>query len=211
MDAQLMDVAGQAELLDEGLRVLAEIGRQRLAVPHRQQPLAEENRDRDASGQPAERRQGRIRNSRSRAGPASCEASKDEHVHRRAREREHRSRMGAEHQRHQHLRRRTRPSRTAITTMTGQKRRDGAVDADERGQERDHQHHQDDQSRCDCRRHGRSAPAGPGRDAGPLEPRADDEQRRHEDRRRVAESGKALIDREHPVAQRASAQPYRPR
>ena len=43
------------------------------------------------------------------------------------------------------------PSRTAITTDDGQERGDGAVDADERRQHGDEQHHQHDAAASGCR------------------------------------------------------------
>ena len=79
-----------------------------------------------------------------------------------------------------------------------QQRRDRAVDADERGQQRDEQPREEQQPGAALLAGlGDEQLAGPGGDAGPLQAGADDEQRRDEDHRGVAEAGERLVERKH--------------
>ena len=200
-----MDIAGQAELLDEGGGVFAQVGRKRLAGPHRQQALAEKDRDGHASGDQRDAHEGELEIAEP-AGAGVLGGLEDQHVHRRAGQRQHRARMRAEDQRHQHLRRRT-PQTHGHDHDHRQERRDGAVDADQRGKDADHQHHQDDQPRAAVAGAVDQDLSRPGRDAGPLEPGAHDEQRSNEDRRGVPEAGEALVERENagrPQGERAT-------
>ena len=79
----------------------------------------------------------------------------------------------------------------------GQQRRDRAVDADQRGQRGDQQHHEDDQPRPALARARDQLLPGPRRHAGGVERLADDEQRGDEEHRRVAEAGERCVEVEH--------------
>lgn len=97
-----MDAIPQAELLDEGAGMLAQIRRQQAAFPLRQQTLAEEDGDRDSTGQKRYSGEGILEVAE--AVPAGLQHRLvDKDVHGGSRKREHGPRMTAEDKRHQKL------------------------------------------------------------------------------------------------------------
>ena len=114
-----------------------------------------------------------------------------DHVDRRPRQGEHRPRVRAEREREQQLRRRPAQADREHDHHRHQ-RGDRAVDTDQRRQRGDEQHHQHDEPRPALPCCVDQALTGPDRDAGRVEGRAHDEQRRDEDDRRIAEAGDRL-------------------
>ena len=121
---------------------------------------------------------------------------RDDHVDGRPRQCEQRSGVSAERHRQEELgRRAAEPDRHQDDDR--QQRRDGAVDADQRCEDRDQQQHQHEEP-CAAR----PDPADqllprPGRHSRRVERLADDEERRDEDDRRVAEACECLVETEH--------------
>ena len=130
----------------------------------------------------------------------------DDDVDRRPGEGEQRPGMSSERERHEDLGRRH-VEADGHHGDDGQKRGDGAVHADQRCEHGHEQHHQDDQSRAAVSRAGNQLLPGPGGDARRVEPFADDEQRRDEDHRRVAEAGERLLEVEDARSPRARERP----
>ena len=133
--AQLEDAAGEAVLLDQRLGVAAEVGGHGRAVPLGQEALAEQHDDDHRAGE--QRHAGQSELEEAEAADAGIDAGLgDEDVDRRAGEGQQRSGMGGEHQRHQKLRR-VPLQPDGDDDDDGQQRRDRAVDADQRGEQRD--------------------------------------------------------------------------
>ena len=206
---QRLRVGVEPVLARERARVAAEVGRDRLAVAVRQQPLAEEDDDRDRA------RHERDADERELEEPERLDAGVlrrgvDDHVDRRAGQRRASTRVRAECEREQQLRGRpAEPDRQQHDHR--QERRDRAVDADQRGERGDQQHRQDDQPRPAVARGVDQALAGPGGDAGRVEGGAHDEQRGDEDDRLVAEARRSTARDRGRRSRRARARRRRPR
>ncbi len=176
----------EAILLDERPRVRAEVGRQRVAAPLRQQSLPEKEHDRQ---RPEERGHSGERELEV-AEPAHAGVLggvEGDHVHRRSGEREQPSGTRGERERHEQLRRRN-PEPDCDDDDHRQQRGHRPDEADERAQEPGKQHEQDKQPRAARPRLCDQELARPGRDARRFEARADHEQRCEEDHDRVAEA-----------------------
>ena len=189
--AHLVDAAGEAVLLDQRLGVTAEVGRHRGAVAIGQEPLSEEDDDRHRAGEQRHADQGELEEAEA---ADACVASGlgDQHVHRRSGQGQHRARMRSENQRHQELRGLPlQPDRNHDHHR--QQRGDRAVEADQRGEQR-HQDHREEQKPRSAflARAADQELAGPGGDAGHLEPGADDEERGDEDDGGIAEAAERL-------------------
>ena len=104
--------------------------------------------------------------------------------------------MRGKHQRHQQLRGRT-PDADRDHDHHRQQRGDRAVDADQRGEQRNEHHRQDQQPGAALARSGDQKLAGPGGHTGNIEPRADDEQRGDEDDRGIAKAAERLLELKH--------------
>jgi hypothetical protein len=195
-DPHLVDAAGKPVLLDQRLGVTAEIGGHRGAVALGQEPLSEEDDDRHRAREQGDADKRELEEAETAdAGIAS--GFGDEHVHRRAGQREHRAGMGGEDQRHQEL-------RGVALEADGddhhhrQQGRYRAVDADQRGEQRNQQHGQKQKSRPAFLASSTDEKlAGPGGDAGDLEAGADDEERGDEDDGGIAEAAERLTEGQH--------------
>ena len=177
----------EPELLDQRPRVVAQVRRQRPALAHRQQPLPEHDRDEDGRRSPAERRPARTRNSRTADRPASSEASSTStftgvpvsaSIEPACAPNTSgiRSCDGG------------RFSRTAITTTTGSSAATAPLTLISAESTPTNSIISDDQPPPALPGAANQHLPGPGGDAGLLERRARDEQRRDEHRRRVAEA-----------------------
>ena len=209
--AHLVDAAGKAVLLDERLRVAAEVGRHGRAIAFGQEPFSEQYDDRHRSCQ--QRQADKREFEEAEAAHASVAASvRDQDVHRRTGQSQLRAGMRGKDQRQQQLRRISLQA-DGDDDHHRQKRGDGAIDADQRREERDHTHRQQQQASpaLFARAADQKLP-GPGGDAGHVEPGADDEERGYEDHRGITEAAKGLIDRQDAgCPQRQSRSPSRQR
>ena len=106
-DARLIEgqLVVEPVLLDERQGVPAEVGRDQLRRPGRQQALAEQHDDHDRPDDQRDADEGELEEPERRAA-VGRRRLRDDHVDRRPGERQHRAGVGAEHQRHQQLRRR---------------------------------------------------------------------------------------------------------
>ena len=179
-------------LIDERPGEVAEVPLHRARLPGRQQPLAEEDDDRDRPGEQRNADERELEEPEP-AHPRVIRVPGDDDVDRRPGEREQRPGMRSERERHQDLGRRHAEA-DGHHGDDGQKGGDGAVHADQRCEHGDEQHHQDYQPRTAVSRACDQLLPGPGRDARRVESFADDEQRRDEDHRRVAEAGERLVE-----------------
>ena len=126
-----------------------------------QQPLAEEDDDRNRAGEQGQADERELEEAEPPDARLVGELG-DDHVDRRAGEREQRARVGAEGERQQQLGGRQ-PQPDRDHGHDGQQRGDRAVDADQRRQDRDEQHRQHDQPRFGCRPPSRSVAVRPRR------------------------------------------------
>ena len=166
------------------------------AVRDGQQALAEQQRRWRPCRARAARRRARTRRSRS-ARRRRPRRLGDDHVDRRPGQRQQRAGVRAERQRQQQLRRRPAEPH-GHHHDDGHERGDRAVDVDQRRQQRHQRHRQDDQPRPALARRRDQLLPRPRGDPGRVEPLADDEQRRDEDHRRIAEPRERLLELEHP-------------
>ena len=132
--AHLEDAVGEPVLLDQRLGMAAEVGRHRGAVALGQKALAEEDDDRHRAGKQRNADEGELEEAES-TGAGLERRLRDEDVHRRAGEGQHRSRMGGEDERHQELRRLPLQAHRHHD-HDRQQGGDRAVDADQGGQQR---------------------------------------------------------------------------
>jgi hypothetical protein len=107
-----------------------------------QQPLAEQQRDQDHAGHQRHAHERELEE----AEPARAGGVGDDHVDRCPGQRQQRARVRAEGQREQQPRRRAARAHREHHSDPDE-RGDGAVDVDQRGQQRDQQHRVDDQPR----------------------------------------------------------------
>ncbi len=193
-DAELVEAGVEAELLDEGAGVGAEVGRQHPALAVRAGARGREDGQGDAADDEGHADPGELEVVEALA-PGLERGLEHEDVHRRAGQRQHRAAMGAEDQRHQQLRRRVAQADGGDDDHREQ-RGDGAVDADQRREHAAEQHGERDQAVAAGAGAGDEDLTGPGGDAGLLQRGADHEERGDEHRRGIAEAGEALVERQ---------------
>jgi hypothetical protein len=170
--------------------VAAEVGRQRSPAAVRQQVPAEQHDDRHGSGQERDPHEGELEVAE-RADSGVHRRLVHDHVHGRSGERQHRPGVGREHEGHEQLRGRlTEPDRRDHDYR--EERGDRPVHADQRGDQRDQQHHQDEQPRPALAGLGDQELSRPRGHAGGLEASADYEERGDEDDGRIAEPGQGV-------------------
>ena len=134
--AHLVDAAGKAVLLDERLRMAAEVGRHGRAIAFGQESVSEQYDDRHRAGQ--QRQPDKREFEEAEAAEARVGRSfRDQNVHRCTGQGEHRAGMCGKDKWHKQLRRiPLQPD--GDDDHHRQKRGDGAVDADQRGEQGDH-------------------------------------------------------------------------
>ena len=197
-ERRLTSVSGSSStrvLVDERPGEVPEVARHRARLPLRQQPLPEEHHDRDRADQEGHADEGELEEPEP-ADAGVVGSLGDDHVDGGPGEREERARVRAEGERQQELgRRHADPDRHQ--RHHGQERRNGAVDADHRREGGDEQHRQHDHPRATVSRPRDQLLTCPGGSTGRVERLADDEERRDEDHRRVAEPAERLLEVQH--------------
>ena len=194
--AQPEDAVAQPVMLDEGLGVPAEIGRQPRAALLRQQALAQQQDDRDGPDQKRQPDQRELREGEA-GEPRILQRLRHQDVLRRPGQQQIRAGVGGEGERHQELRRRLAQADRRHDRDRHQ-RRDRAAAADE-GTQTTGRDHDDDQQPCQPfgSRLRDEVLSGPGGDARSFERRADNEETGDEKRGAIAETGEGLVERDH--------------